>query len=509
MDVASRRDDGFTLVEVIFAAFIAFFVLTALFSMVAVSNKVDAASRQDVKATALANMIIEEARSLPYEAVGVVGGNPAGLLVSEETTTYSGKTYTVERRVTWVDDSSNGTSGAQDYKQFTVVVRWGPHAAISFTTYIRDKVEDSFPPTVTWVRRPDPDVVIFNPTGTHAAVVWDKNGGPWASIGSAVVQASAEATGSSGLITRLELWTERNLLPGAAWQPNAVSFTCPAYTIDSLATDASGTAYLPDGPHMVKAEAWTASGLRDYAVWSFVVDNDPPSWGTAPDVTLAQPAASANIDRYNSRLVMNWTAATDNGGNVSAYNLRLAGNGSSTFGTYAFTGSSPFTLGTALPTGLTTAPFTAYKVFLEAKSARGLTTASSQSAWTCTNPQLTGTIRNDSTRVVTNPQYVVTLNVSQPSAATLTAMGATSVKYNVAEASSWTGSDMNTKKTGFSNMGSGVISINNPGTGMYYQVSVDLYNGTQKVGSVFTNVIGPSGAPGPRQSMDVTPTVLP
>lgn len=496
-------EEGFSLIETMFAAFIAFVVLTAIFSVIVVSSQVNRASRSDVRATTLANQVVEQARSLPYGMVGIVGGDPEGQLIASETTVVAGITYTIEREVTWVDDTSNGAGGenGKDYKQLVVRVKWG-EAGIRFVTFIRDRAEEAFPPTVTWIQVPNPDVIVFTPSGGSNTLIWSPGTDPNASNGSVVLQASAEATGSAGVITRVEFWTATRLLPGAAFKPSSptLSYTTPAYSLNTRAVDGSGTPFMPDGFHTIRAEAWTAAGLRDYVSWSLFVDNDPPVW-TNNVVTIAEPGASANQDRYNSRLKVTWSPPSDGGVGVANYVLYVAKNNSGTYSSHALSGPSiPFILATGQPTGMTVEPFSAFRVYLAGKSPRGLLANSGVSSWEFSNPRLTGTIRNNATKKNLPPVYVVALSVTPPSAGTLAAIGATSVKYDLYESTSWSGSaDLTTKKSGFTDITSAAnpvpMNITNPGTGKYYQIEAKCYNSAGTlVKSVRSNVIGPSGA---------------
>lgn len=510
------RDDGFSLIEVVFAAFVAFVVLTAIFSMIIVSGQVNRVSRTDAKATTLANLLIEQARSLSYANVGILGGDPPGLLVANETTTYAGVSYQIEREVTWVDDDGNGVGGlnGQDFKQLSIRVRWGANnAGLRYVTFIRDRAEEAFPPTVTWINVPDADVIIFNPSGGSQAFVWNPDGGsPDSSNGAVNLQASVSATGAAGVITRVEFWTETRLMPNGAFQPSGgtMDFTTPVYAVDSRAVDASGVAYLPDGFHTIKCEAWTASGLRDFVSWSFMVDNFPPVWDSS-GVTLSEPGPARNQDRYNGRVLMSWGSPNDGGMGVTNYVLYLAQNNSTSYASYPLAGPAiPYLLATGAPSGLTVEPFNAYKVYLAAKSPRGLLSNSSASAWAVSNPRLTGTIRNNATKKIPNPPLVTTLSVTAPAAGALAAMGATSVKYDVYEATAWTsGTDLATKKSGYADLIPGVsagvtntnpvnITVSNPGVGKYYQVEAKLYNAAGTlVASVKSNVIGVTAEPRP------------
>ncbi len=117
---------GFSLTEVLVAV-----ALLLLFSVAAVplfiSNSEGAqASRIRFVALELAGGVLEKARSLPYDQVGVVGGDPAGVLPASEKISQDGVNYEVRTDVKWVDDPrdgvANGDKNPKDYKQVSAIV---------------------------------------------------------------------------------------------------------------------------------------------------------------------------------------------------------------------------------------------------------------------------------------------------------------------------------------------------------------------------------------------------
>ncbi|HEY4519790.1 MAG TPA: hypothetical protein VJH33_02000 [Candidatus Paceibacterota bacterium] len=81
-------------------------------------------------AVALANEQIEYIRSLPYNAVGVVGGDPLGTLSQTENINQNGVQYTRRTLIVWGDDPKDGVGGAdqntiiRDYKAIKIELSW-------------------------------------------------------------------------------------------------------------------------------------------------------------------------------------------------------------------------------------------------------------------------------------------------------------------------------------------------------------------------------------------------
>ena len=100
----ASADEGFSLLEVLFAAFIAFFVLTALFGVLISSSEVGRSAQIQEVGAQLANLVLEQIRALPYESIGTSGSvppAPTGNLESNEATVFQGLSFTISREVTW------------------------------------------------------------------------------------------------------------------------------------------------------------------------------------------------------------------------------------------------------------------------------------------------------------------------------------------------------------------------------------------------------------------------
>lgn len=117
--------NGFTLIEVLIAAFVIGTAVVGLFGLFVLTLRSAQEGERRVAAVALANERVEMARNLPYAAVGTQGGLPAGAIPQRETVQRNGVTYTVRTDVRYVDDPYDGTAGesADDEEQITICHR--------------------------------------------------------------------------------------------------------------------------------------------------------------------------------------------------------------------------------------------------------------------------------------------------------------------------------------------------------------------------------------------------
>jgi prepilin-type N-terminal cleavage/methylation domain-containing protein len=120
-----RGQGGFTLIEVmiaisLFAIMAVTFAGTAGASYRAYQN---ARARTAAEETATAEL--EDARRLPYDQLGTVGGNPPGTIAPTQTVTVGGFTTNLAIRVVYVDDPiPGGFQTAANYKSVRVTATW-------------------------------------------------------------------------------------------------------------------------------------------------------------------------------------------------------------------------------------------------------------------------------------------------------------------------------------------------------------------------------------------------
>ena len=123
-------DNGFTVVEMVAASVILFIVLMGVLGAVqyAGASTQMAAMRQG--AVNVATQEIEYDRNIPWVNLGIVNGNPAGVLVATSTITASTGTYTISRTVQWVWDARANQAA---YKMLTAKISWSTPTSGSFS----------------------------------------------------------------------------------------------------------------------------------------------------------------------------------------------------------------------------------------------------------------------------------------------------------------------------------------------------------------------------------------
>jgi prepilin-type N-terminal cleavage/methylation domain-containing protein len=155
-DLARQRlssSEGLTLIELMVAMLVIGVIFSALGSVIVTSLRAITTSEREVRATALAQQVIEEFQAIAWDSAGLYtdevvaaptewnGGNtstydgeelvllatptPAARLVQvpepRDEFSIGTVTYTVDRYVAWVDSDGDGTS---DTKRFTALVTW-------------------------------------------------------------------------------------------------------------------------------------------------------------------------------------------------------------------------------------------------------------------------------------------------------------------------------------------------------------------------------------------------
>lgn len=125
---ATGSDEGFTLVEMLIALVILGFVMMAMASVAVGSFGSVRSSNAQAVANQVANEVIEELRSRPFDSVSPPGTSTQYSPVLGQQTV-KGTTFTPTATVLWVNDPCNGpasgtTRASYDYLRFNVVVAW-------------------------------------------------------------------------------------------------------------------------------------------------------------------------------------------------------------------------------------------------------------------------------------------------------------------------------------------------------------------------------------------------
>jgi type II secretory pathway pseudopilin PulG len=120
---AAKREAGITLVETLFAMVIFGVVATALIGVLTSATAADSRSRQKTIALELAQQQIEYIRQLNYRDVGLVNGNPGGVVQGTQSKKVIGLWYTLTTNIKYVDDPAPGSFvSSANYKRVQVVV---------------------------------------------------------------------------------------------------------------------------------------------------------------------------------------------------------------------------------------------------------------------------------------------------------------------------------------------------------------------------------------------------
>jgi prepilin-type N-terminal cleavage/methylation domain-containing protein len=107
-----KSNRGFTLVEALISVIILSIVSVLMVQGVSMARKAYSSNKVKTEASAIANQEIEKIRSMAFEDIGIISGDPGGTLEHQNII----NNFTVTRSVSWVLDSNN------KIKQIKIVV---------------------------------------------------------------------------------------------------------------------------------------------------------------------------------------------------------------------------------------------------------------------------------------------------------------------------------------------------------------------------------------------------
>jgi prepilin-type N-terminal cleavage/methylation domain-containing protein len=128
---------GLSIIELLIAIAIFSMAFIGLFGVLSSSMAVIAKNKARLGAMALVEEQIEYVRSLPFNNVGTVSGNPAGAIPQNETISLNGISYNRRNAIFWIDDPADGTALLEtdtistDYKRIKVEVSWNFKGVVS------------------------------------------------------------------------------------------------------------------------------------------------------------------------------------------------------------------------------------------------------------------------------------------------------------------------------------------------------------------------------------------
>lgn len=285
---ARRRrdlDEGFSLVEVLAATVILFFVATALLGLAGTTTITAEKSRERNIVVNAVNSYMEWVRSLDYDDIGLTdadAGEPTGQLSEETTVTPEGVTVTFTPTVEWVDDPN--IVGSQDYKLLrvsaTAVLPSGETVSFSTETQIRNTgIDWGWSSGETSSSPGGGGDSISEPT------IEFKSGSPDEGSdvrGTAVyVGALASTPMENARLISGTFYAGAQPLRNAAGEQAQFLIDAPSANLDfywdtTAVYPDSGEPIFPDGLYDLKIEVWDNLGQNAFLIRRVLVDNYPP-----------------------------------------------------------------------------------------------------------------------------------------------------------------------------------------------------------------------------------------
>jgi len=148
-----KNQSGLTLVEILISMFILSIIVTSMCAMFVYSISVTNGNKQKMIAMNLANETIENIRSLQFVEVGIVDGDPNGLLPASKDENIDGVIYTINTSINWEEEGAwvDTANADWDYKSVRVTVApktmiGDPSVTKTIETYV---TRDSTQPPLT------------------------------------------------------------------------------------------------------------------------------------------------------------------------------------------------------------------------------------------------------------------------------------------------------------------------------------------------------------------------
>ena len=292
---ASRDEQGFTLVEIVMALALFMIIFVGIMTFMQTNMISSALASSRAKAVNVASSYIEQVRALPYDSIGVQGGDPVGVL-AEQTFTSGSLTFHVVPTVEWHNDTTiNGAGGTEtlhDMKRVTVTVTASSSTSSGLTpaTYTLSSMISRAGGTATATALPTVEFDTYSPAKNAYVSGIEHVGAVVAAVqpGSEITNLNMYATDSQkGLLFDASLRV-------AQWPP--LSWSNLTFQWDTQSVDASGVPLYPDGPHNLSLQVFDNLGKSAYVVRPVIVVNNPPS---VPIVVLTAPTSTTEVGTWN------------------------------------------------------------------------------------------------------------------------------------------------------------------------------------------------------------------
>lgn len=474
-----KSDEGMSVLEVVFAAFILFFVLTAILGLVATSTQMGLKAKQRTAATNAITSHLEWMRSLPFEEMAIRGTTAEAAVDSQVVIQEGDFTITI---TTQVLDSVGDT---KEVKLTAVITAPG----FDPMTFTRESIVRDASAGITNLSTGDaaagtPLLEFGTSTPPADSVVY----GAYLHGGAPLYLSLHAVAEDPGQITQLRMYCEGTLLRDgstqfatvAAWTP-MTSTVDKTFRWDTRQLNDEGVLAIPDGWRLVRALATSDTGQQATVERRFYVDNYPPGNPGVPVVEIYSDIESR----------VSWPAAVDGTDPAVKYVVR--------WNKVGIDGSLGGTVESNTSTAVymhVTDPFSRYSVAVAASSPRNQTTSFFEVAKPyVSRARVTGDSRTVYAGSNNKRTATITLNLSanQPTFA------ATGVQYDLYRSTS----DATIKSGAVykSNVGStyNETSVQNCGKNdpivYYYAYKITYTPSGYKGGtpeSVWTNVVGPT-----------------
>lgn len=274
-----------SIVEIVIAAFILFFVLTAILGLVSTTTRMGISAKERTAVTNAMSSHMEWIRSLEYDEVAILGLEPSGTVPAQTSTMVDGFTVVITTTI-------SETAAQVKEIQVDAVATHPAYTPMKMSQHV--SIRDYRSGLTTIVKAAGPTVE-WGSTPSEGTVVYSR----YVSGGALLNIVADVQTGTSGVpITDLRFYCSGQLLRNsasvnadvAAWQPNTESVVKSFNWNTEQVDDLGNPDAIADGWRTVRIEATDADGRRTIKERRFLVDNDLPGMppGTAPTVSLAQ-----------------------------------------------------------------------------------------------------------------------------------------------------------------------------------------------------------------------------
>jgi Tfp pilus assembly protein PilV len=262
-----RREEGFSVAEVVIAAAILFFVLTAVVGLIGASQTMSVMAKDRTTLTNATAEYIDKIRALDFYDIDTP---PSGLVTTSEEVTYGAYTISFTNRVV-MPDGEGGKYLRSVYIQAETEMR-GRTYRTSAVVHIKNPNNDTTAATI--VDGNVPTVWFTDETPDENAIVFADR--VWLGEGYSDQQIELEAGAESSDDTIADM-----AFAGAG------TFTPSTFSPDNPASLASGwdTSAVADGLEKVVIQATDSQGRIGMAQRQFIVDNVAPAAPGVPEIT--------------------------------------------------------------------------------------------------------------------------------------------------------------------------------------------------------------------------------